>query len=54
MKKVQNIIIGFGEGGQRLALDFGRRGEETLLIEKDPEMYGGTCTNVASIPAKNK
>ena len=52
MKKVQNIIIGFGEGGQRLALDFGRRREETLLIEKDPEMYGGTCTNVACIPAK--
>lgn len=38
MKKFKNIIIGFGEGGQHLALDFGRRGEEMktrpIIIEE--------------------
>lgn len=53
MKKVKNVVIGFGEGGKNLAIDLGKRGEETLLIEKDPKMYGGTCTNVACIPAKH-
>lgn len=52
MKKFKNIIIGFGKGGKTLAMDLGSRGEDTLIIEKDPEMYGGTCINVACIPAK--
>lgn len=42
MKKFKNIIIGFGKGGKTLAMDLGSRGEDTLIIEKDPEMYGGT------------
>lgn len=37
MKKVKNVVIGFGEGGKNLAIDLGKRGEETLLIEKDPK-----------------
>lgn len=52
MKQVQNIIIGFGKAGKTLAVDLGTRGEETILIEKDPKMYGGTCINVACIPSK--
>lgn len=52
MRRVKNIIIGFGKAGKTLAADFGNRGEETLLVEKDPKMYGGTCINVACIPSK--
>ena len=53
MKKIKNIVIGFGKGGKTLAVDLGSRGEETLLIEKDSKMYGGTCINVACLPTKN-
>lgn len=52
MRQVKNIIIGFGKAGKTLATDLGNRGEETLLIEKDPKMYGGTCINIACIPSK--
>lgn len=52
MKKVQNIIIGFGKAGKTLAVALGKRGESTILIERDPKMYGGTCINVACIPTK--
>lgn len=52
MNKVKNIIIGFGKAGKTLAQDLGSRGETTILIEKDPKMYGGTCIAVACIPSK--
>ncbi len=53
MKKFKNIIIGFGKGGKTLAMDLGSRGEDTLIIEKDSRMYGGTCINTACLPTKN-
>ena len=52
MSRVKNIIIGFGKAGKTLAADLGNRGETTVLVEKDPKMYGGTCINVACIPSK--
>lgn len=52
MNKVKNIIIGFGKAGKTLAQDLGSRGESTILIEKNPNMYGGTCIAVACIPSK--
>lgn len=52
MNKVDNIIIGFGKGGKTLASYLAKKGEKTILIEKDPNMYGGTCINVGCIPSK--
>lgn len=52
MRKVKNLIIGFGKAGKTLAQDLGSRGESTVLVEKDPKMYGGTCINVGCIPSK--
>jgi pyruvate/2-oxoglutarate dehydrogenase complex dihydrolipoamide dehydrogenase (E3) component len=52
MSRVKNVIIGFGKAGKTLAADLGNRGETTVLIERDPKMYGGTCINVACIPSK--
>ncbi len=47
------LIIGFGKGGKTLAQDLAKIGERVILIEKSPEMYGGTCINVACIPTKS-
>ncbi len=46
------IIIGFGKGGKTLAAAMGKAGKRTALIERSPEMYGGTCINVGCIPTK--
>ncbi len=46
------IIIGFGKGGKTLAGVLGNAGKKTVLIEKSPKMYGGTCINVGCIPTK--
>ena len=51
-KKVDNIIIGFGKAGKTLANYLGNKGEKTILVEKSPVMYGGTCINVGCIPSK--
>ncbi len=51
-KKVDNIIIGFGKAGKTLANYLGNKGEKTILVEKSPMMYGGTCINVGCIPSK--
>ena len=52
MKRVQNIIIGFGKGGKTLAKFLAQKGEEVLVIEKSNQMYGGTCINIACLPSK--
>ncbi len=51
-KHYDAIIIGFGKGGKTLAATLGQRGKTTALIEKSPEMYGGTCINQGCIPTK--
>lgn len=51
-KKVDNVIIGFGKAGKTLANYLGNKGEKTILVEKSPAMYGGTCINVGCIPSK--
>ncbi|MFD1465381.1 FAD-dependent oxidoreductase [Lapidilactobacillus mulanensis] len=53
MKHFDNIIIGFGKAGKTLAATLAQHGKEVLVIEKDAQMYGGTCINVACIPTKN-
>lgn len=52
MEKVKSIIIGFGKAGKTLVQEFNARQEKTIVVEKDPKMYGGTCINVACIPSK--
>jgi len=53
MKHIAHLIIGFGKGGKSLAAFLGSRGEDVILVEKDPLMYGGTCINVGCIPSKD-
>lgn len=52
MENVKNLIIGFGKAGKTLAGFLGSRGESVILVEKDKNMYGGTCINVGCIPSK--
>ena len=46
------VVIGFGKAGKTLAAKFSKSGESVALIEKDKNMYGGTCINVGCIPSK--
>jgi pyruvate/2-oxoglutarate dehydrogenase complex dihydrolipoamide dehydrogenase (E3) component len=46
------IVIGGGKGGKTLAIDLGHQGIRTALVERSPEMIGGSCINVACIPTK--
>lgn len=48
-----SLIIGFGKGGKTLAAALAKRGEKIALVERCPEMYGGTCINAGCIPSKS-
>ena len=49
--KFDVIVIGAGPGGYALALECGRRGLKTALVD-DREALGGTCLNIGCIPSK--
>ena len=51
-KKYDLIVIGFGKAGKTLAAKLSKAGKSVALIEKDANMYGGTCINVGCIPSK--
>ncbi len=43
-------VIGSGQGGVPLALDFAKRGKRVVLFERN--LVGGTCVNVGCTPSK--
>ena len=49
MKRYDAIIIGFGKGGKLLAVELANRNWKVAVIERSPDMYGGTCINVGCI-----
>lgn len=46
------IVIGFGKAGKTLAAKMASLGKKVALIERDSQMYGGTCINIGCIPTK--
>lgn len=50
MKEYQVVILGGGPGGYAAAVDAGKRGLKTALVEKD--YVGGTCVNWGCIITK--
>lgn len=50
--KYDVIIIGWGKAGKTLAKKFAVEGKKVAVIERDREMAGGTCINIACIPTK--
>lgn len=43
MKQYDAIIIGFGKGGKLLAAELAERNWKVAIVERSPQMYGGTC-----------
>lgn len=52
MREVDAVVIGAGPGGYETAMELGRGGMKTLLIDRSRENIGGTCLNEGCIPAK--
>jgi dihydrolipoamide dehydrogenase len=52
MREVDAVVIGAGPGGYETAMELGRGGMKTLLIDRSREKIGGTCLNEGCIPAK--
>lgn len=52
MKTYDLIVIGFGKAGKTIAAKAGKQGKSVAMIEKDDQMYGGTCINIGCIPTK--
>ena len=53
MKQYETVIIGAGPGGYESAIELGRVGVKTLLIDTSKERIGGTCLNEGCISTKN-
>lgn len=52
MNKFDAIIIGSGTAGAILAGEFSKQNKTVALIEKDHDIFGGSCINTACIPTK--
>jgi pyruvate/2-oxoglutarate dehydrogenase complex dihydrolipoamide dehydrogenase (E3) component len=50
LERFDAIVLGTGQAGKPLALDLGRAGRRTAVIER--EHVGGTCINVGCTPTK--
>jgi pyruvate/2-oxoglutarate dehydrogenase complex dihydrolipoamide dehydrogenase (E3) component len=50
IKQYDAIIIGAGQAGPSLAIDFAKEGMQTAIIERN--LFGGTCINTGCVPSK--
>lgn len=46
------LVVGFGKGGKTAAHALADAGRRVILVERDENMYGGTCPNVGCVPTK--
>ena len=46
------MVVGWGKAGKSLAKALGSSGRRVVLVEQSPQMYGGTCINIACVPTK--
>lgn len=46
------LVIGWGKGGKTFAAAMADAGKRVAIVEQSPEMYGGTCINIACVPTK--
>lgn len=53
MIDVDLLVIGWGKAGKTLAGRWAKAGHTVALVERSPQMYGGTCINVACVPTKD-
>lgn len=50
---VDVLVIGWGKAGKTIAGRLAGEGRKVALVEKSPQMYGGTCINIACVPTKD-
>lgn len=50
---VDVLVIGWGKAGKTIAGRLAGEGRKVALVERSPQMYGGTCTNIACVPTKD-
>ncbi|SFH51905.1 FAD-dependent oxidoreductase [Pisciglobus halotolerans] len=50
--KYDAITIGFGQGAHKIARDLAKKKWKVAMIEKNDQMYGGSCVNIGCIPTK--
>lgn len=53
MTDVDLLVIGWGKAGKTLASRFAAAGKSVALVERSPQMYGGTCINIGCVPTKD-
>lgn len=46
------LVIGFGKAGKTIAMNRAAAGDDVILLEQSPDMYGGTCINIGCVPTK--
>ena len=51
-ERIQNVVIGSGEGGKYLAWHLAQEGERTAVVER--RWIGGSCPNTNCLPSKNE
>ena len=51
-ERYELLVVGGGKGGKTLAVETARAGRRVAMVERTPEMIGGTCINLACIPSK--
>jgi pyruvate/2-oxoglutarate dehydrogenase complex dihydrolipoamide dehydrogenase (E3) component len=51
-ERYQLLVVAGGKGGKTLAMDMARVGWRVAMVERVPDMVGGTCINLACIPTK--
>jgi pyruvate/2-oxoglutarate dehydrogenase complex dihydrolipoamide dehydrogenase (E3) component len=52
VERYELLVVGGGKGGKTLAMDLARAGRAVAMVEREEEMIGGTCINLACIPTK--
>jgi len=51
-ERIDNLVIGSGEGGKYLAWHLARLGQRTVVVER--KWIGGSCPNINCLPSKNE
>ncbi|MGA2409411.1 MAG: mercuric reductase [Candidatus Binataceae bacterium] len=51
-ERIENLVIGSGEGGKYLAWHLARSGQRTAVVER--KWIGGSCPNINCLPSKNE
>jgi hypothetical protein len=52
LERIDNLVLGGGNGGKHLAWHMARSGRRTAVVER--RWIGGSCPNINCLPSKNE